>query len=71
MADGPNAHGKHSKYSVVEAENGKRKLVRRGEFCDECGHGVFLGVHEDRKVCGKCGKTTPCRCQDCVSNQSE
>jgi len=24
MGDGPNAHGKHSKYSVVEAENGKK-----------------------------------------------
>jgi small subunit ribosomal protein S27Ae len=58
MADGPNAHGKHSKYSV---EDGKKysvedgKMVRKGEFCPSCGPGVFLGVHEDRKVCGKCG----------------
>ena len=44
MADGPNAHGKHSKYSVEDG-----KMVRKG------GPGVFLGVHEDRKVCGKCG----------------
>ena len=66
MADGPNAHGKHSKYSV---EDGKMK--RKGEFCEDCGHGVFLGVHKDRMVCGKCGKSTPCRCPDCVENQSE
>jgi len=50
MADGPNAHGKHSKYSVEDG-----KMVRNGEFCPSCGPGVFLGVHEDRKVCGKCG----------------
>lgn len=54
MADGPNAHGKHSKYSV-SVEDGKKKMVRKGEFCPSCGPGVFLGVHEDRKVCGKCG----------------
>ena len=50
MADGPNAHGKHSKYSVEDG-----KMVRKGEFCPSCGPGVFLCVHEDRKVCGKCG----------------
>ena len=58
MGDGPNPNGKDSKYSVEDG-----KLVRRGDFCPDCKEGVFLGVHEDRKVCGKCGKT--------IWNQSE
>ena len=58
MGAGPNPNGKHSKYSVEDG-----KLVRRGDFCPDCKEGVFLGVHEDRKVCGKCGKT--------IWNQSE
>lgn len=58
MGDGPHPNGKHSKYSVEDG-----KLVRRGDFCPDCKEGVFLGVHEDRKVCGKCGKT--------IWNQSE
>ena len=58
MGDGPNPNGKHSKYAVEDG-----KLVRRGDFCPDCKEGVFLGVHEDRKVCGKCGKT--------IWNQSE
>tara|TARA_B100001113_G_C20944165_1_gene550147 strand:+ start:45 stop:218 length:174 start_codon:yes stop_codon:yes gene_type:complete len=29
----------------------------RGEHCPNCGPGVFLGVHSDRKNCGKCGFT--------------
>ena len=58
MGDGPNPNGKHSKYSVEDG-----KLVRRGDFCPDCKEGVFLGVHEDRKVFGKCGNT--------IWNQSE
>ena len=58
IGDGPNPNGKHSKYSVEDG-----KLVRTGESCEDCGPGVFLGVHEDRKVCGKCGNT--------ILNQSE
>ena len=50
MGEGPNPDGKHSKYSVEDGE-----LVRNGEFCPTCGPGVFLGVHSNRKVCGKCG----------------
>ncbi|MAH99159.1 MAG: 30S ribosomal protein S27ae [Euryarchaeota archaeon] len=52
MGEGPNPNAKHSKYSV---EGGK--LVRKGIPCPqpECGPGVFLGEHSDRKVCGKCG----------------
>jgi small subunit ribosomal protein S27Ae len=50
MGDGPNPNGKHSKYAVEDGE-----LVRKGETCPTCGPGVFLGIHSDRKVCGKCG----------------
>ena len=74
MGDGPNPTSKHSKYSVNE----DGELVMKGEFCKECKHGVFLGVHNDRKVCGKCGGNTRCECASCekrykkvTSNQSE
>ena len=45
---------KPSKYEIVDGE-----LVRKGIPCPqpECGAGVFLGEHSDRKVCGKCGYT--------------
>ena len=52
MGEGPNPNSKHSKYSVEDGE-----LVRRGIECPTCGPGVFLGVHSDRMVCGKCGYT--------------
>lgn len=52
MGEGPNPSSKHSKYSV---ENGE--LIRKGIECPTCGPGVFLGVHSDRMVCGKCGYT--------------
>ena len=50
MSDGPNPRSKWSKYSI-DGDS----LVRKGEFCQVCGPGVFLGIHNDRKVCGKCG----------------
>ncbi|MDE0953737.1 MAG: hypothetical protein OR994_03590 [Candidatus Poseidoniales archaeon] len=50
MSEGPNPQAKWSKYAI----NGD-SLVRNGEFCPTCGPGVFLGIHNDRKVCGKCG----------------
>ena len=53
MGDGPNSNAKWSKYTI-DGES----LVRKGDFCPACGPGVFLGVHNDRKVCGKCGHTT-------------
>ena len=53
MGEGPNPNGKHSKYSVEDG-----KMVRMGEFCPNCGPGVFLGIPADRKVCGKCGPST-------------
>ena len=52
MSDGPNAGAKWSKYSV---EGGS--LVRKSEFCPQCGPGVFLASHADRKSCGRCGYT--------------
>ena len=51
MGDGPNAKAKHSKYKIEDG-----KLVR-AEFCTECGPGVFLAVHGNRKSCGRCGFT--------------
>ena len=42
---------KPSKYSV-DADG---KMVRKGTECPNCGPGVFMGEHSDRKVCGKCG----------------
>ena len=47
----PNEHAKHSKYSIEDG-----KMIRQGEFCPNCGPGVFLAEHgDDRKSCGKCG----------------
>jgi small subunit ribosomal protein S27Ae len=50
----PNSQAKHTKY-VIEGDS----LTRKGEFCPVCGPGVFLGIHSDRKVCGKCGLSDP------------
>ena len=52
MSDGPNAGAKWSKYSVEDGS-----LVRKSEFCPQCGPGVFLAAHADRKSCGRCGFT--------------
>jgi len=40
MSDGPNAGAKWSKYSVEDGS-----LVRKSEFCPQCGPGVFLAAH--------------------------
>ncbi|MGY8644541.1 MAG: 30S ribosomal protein S27ae [Candidatus Poseidoniales archaeon] len=53
MTEGPSPNAKWSKYTI-DGDS----LVRKGEFCPTCGPGVFLGVHNDRKVCGKCGHST-------------
>ena len=50
MSREPNPAAKWSKYNT-DGES----LVRKNEFCKTCGPGVFLGVHADRKTCGKCG----------------
>ncbi len=52
MGDNPNSAAKWSKYSVEDGN-----LVRKSEFCPECGPGVFLANHSDRKSCGRCGYT--------------
>ena len=52
MSDGPKAGAKWSKYAIEDG-----KLVRTAEFCPECGPGVFLATHADRKSCGRCGYT--------------
>ena len=52
MSDGPNAGAKWAKYSVEDGS-----LVRKSEFCPQCGPGVFLAAHADRKSCGRCGFT--------------
>ena len=53
MGDGPNTAAKYNKYSIDD----DGKLVRKAEFCPTCGPGVFLGVHANRKSCGRCGYT--------------
>ena len=54
MGDGPKAGAKWSKYSIDDG-----KLVRKAEFCPNpnCGPGIFLALHSDRKSCGRCGYT--------------
>ena len=51
MMGEPNPNAKWSKYAI--AEDGT--LVRKAEHCPVCGEGVFLGIHADRKTCGRCG----------------
>jgi small subunit ribosomal protein S27Ae len=53
MGDGPKSSAKWSKYSI--GEDGK--LTRKAEFCPNCGPGVFLAAHSNRKSCGRCGHT--------------
>ena len=52
MSGTPKAGAKWSKFSVEDG-----KLVVKGETCPECGPGVFLAIHKDRKSCGRCGHT--------------
>ena len=44
-----------AKIDMYEVEDGELNRKRRN--CPKCGEGVFLGVHEDRVSCGKCGYT--------------
>ncbi len=53
MSDGPNPRAKWSKYAI---EGGN--LIRKGTVCPQCGPGVFLANHADRKSCGRCGYTS-------------
>ncbi len=33
------------------------KITRKRRSCPKCGDGVFLGEHNNRVSCGKCGYT--------------
>ena len=39
-------------YKAYKIEGGK--LIRKGGMCPKC-EGSLLGLHKDRKSCGKCG----------------
>ncbi|MBD3263374.1 30S ribosomal protein S27ae [Candidatus Woesearchaeota archaeon] len=41
---------KHDQYEIKG-----NKIERKGRVCPKCGAGVFMGEHEDRYACGKCG----------------
>ncbi|MEA5037663.1 hypothetical protein SDC9_23583 [bioreactor metagenome] len=45
---------KRSELYTVDAK-GKATTSRRA--CPRCGAGVFMGEHQDRFACGKCGYT--------------
>jgi len=46
---GRKASNKYKMYSI-EGDSLKKK-----RFCPRCGPGIFLGEHQNRLVCGKCG----------------
>jgi small subunit ribosomal protein S27Ae len=52
MSEGPKSGSKTTHYTIEDGT-----LVRKAEFCPECGPGVFLAAHADRKSCGRCGHT--------------
>jgi small subunit ribosomal protein S27Ae len=41
-------------YKAYKIEGGR--LIRKGGMCPKC-EGSLLGLHKDRKSCGKCGYT--------------
>jgi len=41
-----------TKYKMYTVEGG---AVKRKRSCPRCGPGIFLGEHQNRFVCGKCG----------------
>ena len=53
MGDGPSTAAKWNKYSIDD----DGKLQRKAEFCKQCGPGVFMAIHANRKSCGRCGFT--------------
>ncbi len=36
---------------------GGEKAQRKNRFCPKCGPGMFMAIHKDRVVCGKCKYT--------------
>eukprot|EP00760_Papus_ankaliazontas_P003377 PhM_4_TR11588/c0_g1_i1/m.81983/K02977/RP-S27Ae, RPS27A; small subunit ribosomal protein S27Ae len=43
------------KYFNVEGDEEDAKVTRARMECPNCGAGVFLAVHKNRRSCGKCG----------------
>lgn len=52
---GPKTLRKSKKDCYAVSKEGK--LERKKKHCPKCGPGVFLGEHENRLACGKCGYT--------------
>ncbi|MAI09462.1 MAG: hypothetical protein CMA08_02620 [Euryarchaeota archaeon] len=50
---------KWQKAKVSKFVVGENGLEIKGEYCSEpqCGDGIFLAVHGNRKSCGRCGYT--------------
>ena len=50
---------KWQKAKVSKFVVGENGLEIKGEYCPEpqCGSGIFLAVHSNRKSCGRCGYT--------------
>lgn len=50
---------KWQKAKVSKFVVGENGLEIKGEYCPEpqCGDGIFLAVHGNRKSCGRCGYT--------------
>mmetsp|Transcript_44030 Transcript_44030/g.61890 ORF Transcript_44030/g.61890 Transcript_44030/m.61890 type:complete len:98 (-) Transcript_44030:187-480(-) len=43
------------KYFQVEGEGDMLRVTRTRMECPNCGPGVYLAKHKDRRSCGKCG----------------
>ena len=42
-------------YTLYRISGGK--FEKRPSYCPKCGKGVAMGIHKDRRVCGKCSYT--------------
>lgn len=50
--------GKNKQPSKKYAKYTKEaSTLKRAQTCPKCGPGMFLGLHKNRKHCGKCGYT--------------
>ncbi len=51
----PKAAAKGKSYQIYKAYRIEgNKLIRKGGMCPKC-EGSLLGLHKDRKSCGRCG----------------
>jgi len=48
---------KWQKAKVSKFKVGDDGLSIEGEYCPNCGPGIFLANHANRKSCGRCGHT--------------